>query len=55
MRKELLIMTTRKELEKDIVKKFNCSGLEKNLGRLDKYREGVIANPEKSGQIILNF
>ena len=36
-------MTTREELEKEAAKeeweKINCSGLEKNRGRLDKKRE----------------
>ena len=40
MGKEPPVMTTSKELKKNIIKeKINCSGLEKNLGRFDKKRE----------------
>ena len=41
--KEPPVITTREELKKDAAreewKKFNCSGLEKNRGRLDKKRD----------------
>ena len=43
--KEPPFMTTREELKKDTARKngkINCSGLEKNLGRLDKKRELVL-------------
>ena len=47
--KEPPVITTRKELKKDTFKeeqkKINCSGLQKNLGILEKEKRTKAANP----------